>query len=179
MSKNIDKWSRRVLWLLLGVSLLYLASRFVLTQIDLNSYEKYFADLDHPQSTSLVGPIAIKFSYYPATYADDSIKSQCAYLVGELRAYTQGWNKLEAFYSGSTLDVNGNSQRIGILPVELYGKDNSSFQIGEVDEYLYGPFEIEVLGELQFYYSMWGVPQGINTNSNLYLVYITLDVPCR
>ena len=179
MSKNIDQWSRRVFWILLGVALLYFSVRIVRTKIDLNTYKNAFARVDHPQSTSLVDSIAIRFSYYPATYADDSIKSQCAYLIGELRTYTQGWNKLEAFYSVSTLELNGNRQHIQILPVGLYGDDAASLLIVEVDDYLYGPFEIDILGELQSHYSMQGVPSDMNKSYNFYLVYVTPDVSCR
>lgn len=36
----------------------------------------------------------LEVNYYPATYVDDSIKFQSAFLVGEIRSYDGDWNAL-------------------------------------------------------------------------------------
>lgn len=37
----------------------------------------------------------LEVNYYPATYVDDSIKFQSAFLVGEIRSYDGDWNALK------------------------------------------------------------------------------------
>ena len=66
---------------------LYLILAGIVEQVMLHKYEKVFAETQHPQGTILLDSLRFRFSYYPATYIDESIGFKAAYVIGELRQY--------------------------------------------------------------------------------------------
>ena len=171
MIRKIINWG---LVALLGFFLvLALYNRFVTTRI-LENYRETFFKLEHPEDTRLLDEFQSKFSYYPATYQDESIKNKCVYLVGELRSYTGNWGEIEDFYYGKTVLYDGVGElNVGEFPLLLVQDTATSFGMDE--DYLYGPFAVDILAKLENDYYFWGYPESLKEfgEGNIYAVYIT------
>lgn len=171
MKKRIFIW---FFGILLGLFLLFSLYGMFATEVVLRSYEDSFQVLEHPQDTSPLDSFKFKFSYYPATYADDSVKSRCAYLVGEIRSYSSNWDELKAFYKGKKLaHDNADEIYVGIFPIQLdpEGGVYPSFDLDS--SFSYSPFDVDVLAKLESHYYFLGFPKGLGENENaIYAVYI-------
>jgi len=171
---------RFVTWglgILLALFLIYsLYDRIVITTA-LKSYEETFQQLEHPQGTTHIDAFRFKISYYPATYRDESIQNQCAYLVGEVRSYSSDWNELQAFYQGKTL-THGDIEKIyvGLFPIALASESSASPSFDMDSNFSYSPFDVDVLAKLESHYYFWGFPKGLGEGGKeIYAVYIAPD----
>jgi hypothetical protein len=174
MPKRTFIWG---LGVLLGLFLLYSLYDRLVTATRLNGYEETFQGLEHPQDTTLIDAFKFKFSYYPATYQDESIQNQCAYLVGEVRSYASGWDELKAFYKDKTLS-HGDTEEIhvGIFPIEFVSEEGAAPWFDLNSDFSYSPFEVDVLARLESQYYFWGFPKELDKGSNeVYAVYIAPD----
>jgi len=146
MIRRVFNWG---LVILLGLFLIYsLYDRFVTTTV-LKRYEEAFQRLDHPRETTRMDGFQFKFSYYPATYRDESIRNQCAYLVGDIRSYSGSWDELQAFYQGQRLAVGNKDEiNVSIFPVALASESGASPGFDMQDEFSYSPFNVDVLAKL-------------------------------
>ena len=174
MTRKMVNWG---LVALLGVFLLYgLYNKFVTTKI-LKSYQGTFQKMEHPRDTGLIDEFRSRFSYYPATYRDESIKNACVYLVGELRSHTGDWNEIQEFYAGNALLHNGTDEIIvGEFPIEVVPNNGASISFDMNNNYSYSPFDVDILAKLENDYYFWGFPDGLgNVAGSVYAVYIAPD----
>ena len=172
MIRKIINWG---LVALLGVFLVYGIFNWFATTRILKSYRETFLQLEHPGDTAQLDEFQSKFVYYPATYRDESIRNECVYLVGELRSYTGDWDEIEDFYYGKTVfhDKSGELN-VGEFPLLLIQDTTTSFDMDE--DYLYGPFAVDILAKLENDYYFWGFPDGFDDfEGNVYAVYIVSD----
>jgi hypothetical protein len=172
MIRKIINWG---LMALLGFFLVFsLYNRFVTTRI-LKNYRETFQQLSHPVETGLLDEFQSKFVYYPATYHDESIKNECVYLVGELRSYTGNWDEIKEFYAGKTVLHDGIGElHVGEFPMLLVQDTATSFDMDE--DYLYGPFAVDILAKLENDYYFWGFPDEFDDfEGKIYAVYIVPD----
>ena len=168
---------QQVIWgffALLGLFFLYSLYDWFFTATVLKSYEEIFQHLEHPQDTTLIDAFKFKFSYYPATYRDESIQNKCAYLVGEIRSYPNKWEELQAFYKGKTLTHdNADEIYVGIFPIELVSEGGIPPSLDMDSTFSYTPFDVDVLAKLESHYYFWGFPKGIReSEKNIYAIYI-------
>ena len=172
---------RKVIWGLgigLGLLLIYSFFDLLVTVNVLKNYEKTFKQLEHPQGTTLIDVFKFKFSYYPAMYRDESIQSQCAYLVGELRSYTNDWDELKKFYQGKTLlQQDVDKIYVGVFPIQSVSESGTSPWFDLVSDFSYSPFDVDVLARLESHYYFWGFPKGLGeSEKKVYAVFIA--PPC-
>jgi len=162
---------------LIGLFLLYSFYELFVDRANLREYQTMFQQLEHSQDTTLADSFKMKFSYYPATYADESIQSQCAYLVGEIRTYSGSWDELQAFYTGKMLSqADAANIYVGIFPIALIAENGSSPGFDIEPDYAYSPFEVDALSRLEGYYYFWGFPKGLGeSGQEVYAVYIAPD----
>jgi hypothetical protein len=174
MIKRIAIWC---LGIVLGMFLIYSLYDGLVTAMTLKSYEETFQRLEHPRDTTFIDAFKFKFSYYPATYRDETIQSQCAYLVGEVRSYAGDWDELEAFYQGTTLTHDGiNKIHVGIFPIQLISESGTSPSFDLDSTFSYSPFDVDVLARLESRYYFWGFPKGLGEGvKNVYAVFIAPD----
>ena len=169
MIKRMKRWLEWMFWGWVGLCLLYLASTFIATEYTLGKYEKIFDEVEHPLETSLVDKVSLQYSYYPATYVDDSIDFTSANLVGELRSYSVDWDEIKRFYANRMLE-NGN--RIGVLPIEVR-KNDEHVWLDVPEWFLTSPGHYDILKGIREQYDFWGWPESLNSGTQgLYLVYI-------
>jgi hypothetical protein len=171
MKKRLVIWG---LGILLGLFLIYILYGMLVTANVLKSYEATFQHLEHPQDTTLIDAFKYQFSYYPATYRDESIQNRCVYLVGEVRNYSSNWDELQTFYQGKTLAHDSIDKiNVRILPVELVSESGASPSLDTTSTFSYTPFDVDVLAELESHYFFWGFPKGISKGGkNLYVIFI-------
>ena len=164
---------------LIGLFLLYSFYELFVDQSNLKKYQAIFQQLEHPQNTTLVDSFKIKLSYYPATYVDESIQSQSAYLVGEIRMYSDTWNELKVFYTGKILSQqNIDNIYVGVFPIALVAEDGTSPWFDIEQDYSYSPFEVDALSRLEGHYYFWGFPKELGEGGQeVYAVYIA--PPCE
>ena len=168
MNNNTTSRLGWVFWGLIGLFLLYVFGRFLLTEYELGKYEKIFSQVEHPSGTSLVDHVSLRFSYYPATYADDSIHFKSANLVGELRSYGGNWDEIKDFYGSHTLE---NGKLIAVIPIEIH-KNDEDVWLDIPDWFLSSPGHHDILEGIREQYDFWGWPESLNaTAQGLYLVY--------
>jgi len=143
----------------------------------LRDYEETFQSLEHPQDTTLIDAFKFKFSYYPATYRDESVNFKCAYLVGEVRSYASDWNELEEFYRGKMLSRDNTDEiRVGLFPIQHVAERSASPWFDIDNTYSYSPFEVDALARLESHYYFWGFPKGFSEGGKeIYAVYIAPD----
>ncbi|MFL7869024.1 MAG: hypothetical protein AB8I58_09360 [Anaerolineales bacterium] len=171
MIKRIAIWCMGIV---LGLFLIYSLYDGLVTAMALNSYEETFQRLEHPQDTTLIDAFKFKFSYYPATYRDEAIQSQCAYLVGEVRSYAGDWDELEAFYQGTTLTHDGTNEiHLGVFPIQLISESGVPPSFDLDSTFSYSPFDVDVLARLESRYYFWGFPKGLSEGvKDVYAVFI-------
>jgi hypothetical protein len=168
---------QQVIWgfcALLGLFFLYsLYDRFFTATV-LKSYEETFQHLEHPQDTALIDAFKFKLSYYPATYRDETIQSQCAYLVGEVRSYASDWDELKAFYQDATLTHDGTNEiHVGVFPIQLVSGSGAFPSLDLDNTFSYSPFDVDVLARLESRYYFWGFPNGLSEGvKDVYAVFI-------
>ena len=174
MTKRMFTWG---LGIFLGLALLYSLYDRLAIETVLKSYEGTFQHLEHPRDTMLIDDFKFKFSYYPATYRDESIKFKCAYLVGEVRSYFSDWEELKAFYQGKTLAHGGIDEiYVGVFPIGLVSENEASPWFELDSDFSYSPFEVDVLARLESHYYFWGFPKGLSEGEKeVYVVYIAPD----
>ena len=172
MIKRLLAWG---FWIVLGLFLLNNLYGIFVTATTLRNYEVSFQQLGHPQETTFVDSFKFKFSYYPATYVDDSIINKCAYLVGEIRMYDNDWDALNEFYNSKTISHdNLENIYVGILPIDIVSNGKLSSSIIVSNRFSYTPFDVDVLEKLRSHYMFWGIPEGIGEGGEyIYAVYIT------
>jgi hypothetical protein len=175
MSPTRNSYLIIALRMLFGIFILFLCYRMIRFELSLKRHEHAFLQIEHPEGTTRVDSFGLEIDYYPATYADDSIRFQSAFLVGELRSYNGNWDDLKTFYSAKRMDV-GSSDRlfVGVLPVEM-DMDGEKNWLGFPPDFSYDPFQADILSELQSYYRSRKIPQ-MQIDENLYLVYIAPDL---
>ena len=173
MIRKIINWG---LVALLGFFLvLGLYNRFVTTRI-LKNYRESLLHLSHPEETELLDEFQSKLSYYPATYRDESIKNECAFLVGELRSYSGAWDEIRDFYAGKTVFHDGLGELdVGEFPLQVVQGASPSFDMD--DDYSYSPFDVDILAKFENDYYFWGFPENLKEFGvgNIYAVYIAPD----
>ena len=173
MMKRIAIWG---LGIVLGLLLIYSTYDLLVTTRVLKSYEETFKQLEHPQNTTLIDAFKFKFSYYPATYWDESIQSQCAYLAGEIRGYSGDWENVEAFYRGKTLTHSTGEIHVGVFPIAFVSGNEASPWFDIEDDFSYSPFDVDVLARLESRYYFWGFPKGLSEGEiDVYAVFIAPD----
>ena len=174
MIKRIFIWG---LGIVLGLFLIYSLYGWLITRRVLANYEDTFKSLEHPPDTTLIDAFKFQFSYYPATYRDESIQNQCVYLVGEVRSYPRDWDELQVFYQGKTLTDNTTDETdVGIFPIKLVSESGSSPSLDMDSAFSYTPFNVDVLAELESHYFFWGFPKGLSkVGKGIYVVYIAPD----
>lgn len=162
---------------LIGLFLLYSFYELLVDQSNLKKYQAIFQQLEHPQDTMLVDSFKLKLSYYPATYPDESIQSQCAYLVGEIRTYPSTWDELKTFYTGTTIPQEyADDILVGVFPIALVAEEGTSPWFNIEQDYSYSPFEVDALSRLEGSYYFWGFPKGLGEDGkDIYAVYIAPD----
>lgn len=174
MLRRIFTWG---LVVVLGLFVLYgVYDRLSTTKV-LKSYQETFQLLEHPQGTTIIDAFQFKFSYYPATYRDESIQNQCAYLVGELRSYSNDWDELKTFYQDKTLAHRDTGKiNVGIFPIKLVSEGGAApwFDLDSV--FSYSPFDVDVLARLESHYYFLGFPEGLSEGKkDVYAVFIAPD----
>ena len=174
MLRRILTWS---LGIAVGLFLLYSLYDGLATAMALKSYEKTFQRLEHPLGTTLIDAFKLKLSYYPATYRDETVQSQCAYLVGELRSYVGDWDELQTFYQGKTLVYGGADEiSVGVFPIQLLAESGASPSFDLDSTFSYSPCDVDVLARLESHYYFWGFPKGLGKGVNgVYAVFIAPD----
>jgi hypothetical protein len=174
MLRGIFTWA---LGITVGLFLLYSLYDGLVTAAALKSYEKTFQRLEHPQGTALIDAFKLKFSYYPATYRDETIQSRCTYLVGELRSYANDWDELQAFYQDATLALAGaNETHVRAFPIQLLSESGASPSFDLDSTFSYSPFDVDVLARLESHYYFWGFPKGLSEGvKDIYAVFIAPD----
>lgn len=173
MIRKLINWG---LVVLLGVFLVYgLYTQFINSNV-LKSYQETFQQLKHPQATAQIDEFRSKFSYYPATYRDESIKNQCVYLVGEIRSYTGDWVDVQGFYASKTISREGTGEiRVGEFPIEVVS-NGATISFDMNNTYPYTPFDVDILAKLENDYYFWGFPEEIgDVAGGIYTVYIAPD----
>jgi hypothetical protein len=159
----------RIIWGLAGLSVLYVIYGLYVDQVNLRQHEKILAGLQHPQKTLLIDSFSMKLHYYPATFVDESIHLESAYVVGELRQYIGNWDDIKTFYNDQKSLENGTI--LIPLPLEVRQRRGRTW-LDFPDGYSFSPFDADVLSALQEEYGSGGIPQNRNgTERNLYLVY--------
>jgi len=174
MMKRMGIWG---LGIILGLLLIYSGYDLFVTTKVLNNYKETFQKLEHPQDTVLIDSFKFKFSYYPATYRDESIQSQCAYLVGEIRSYTTDWDELKTFYQGKALaQGDTNEIRVEVFPIQFVSEEGTVPSLDMDSSFLYSPFDVDVMAKLESHYYFGGFPKALIENGiEVYAVYIALD----
>lgn len=165
MNKGTRQWFGRVFWIIIGLLLLYISSRLLIMEYNLRNCVKIFNQVEHPQGTTLIRSVKMKFSYYPATYVDDSISFQPAYLVGEMRSYTGGWDKIAQFY---------HKKKSGSLPIQAL---DVALPLESPAHYDLGPFYTDLIRNLdsQYLRSMSKELKELEAaEQSLYLVFVEL-----
>lgn len=158
----------RLYKLLLGTLMLSIVYVILSSQVRLTEYRKSFSQVQHPPGTSLVDPLAVKHEYYPATYADDSIDFETAYLAGELRSYAGNWDDVRTFYMGK---LCGNNKPVAVLPLSIH-QEGQQIWLSFAYWYVGDPSEHDTLAGIQEQYEFWGFPKSLyDVGQNLYLVY--------
>lgn len=161
--------------ILFGLCILFVIYGMFRSELSLRKYEKDFLRVAHPQGTALIDSFGLEANYYPATYADDSIRFIPVYLVGELRSYIGEWRDIQNFYAEKILqDGELKTLQVMVLPVEIQSSGQKT-SIKFVADYSYAAFEYDMLQSLQPYYHSKGIPQE-GTGRKLYLVYVTPDL---
>ena len=167
---------RTFIWgvgIVLGLFLIYSLYGWLITRRVLTHYEDTFKSLEHPSDTTLIDAFKFQFSYYPATYRDETIQNQCVYLVGEVRSYSRDWDELQVFYQDQTLIHGTDEINVRIIPVEFASDNGASPSLDMVNTFSYTPFDVDVLAQLESHYFFWGFPKGISeSGKNLYVIFI-------
>ena len=171
---------RLIIWglgILLGLFLIYSLYDWIVTATALNSYEETFQGLEHPQGTMLIDAFKFKFSYYPATYRDESIRNRCVYLVGEVRDYSGDWNELQAFYQGKTLAHGDMGEiHVGIFPIQFVSEEGAAPSLDMDSSFSYSPFDVDVMAKLESHYYFLGFSKGLGEGGKeMYVIYIAPD----
>lgn len=164
-----------VLRLFLGMLALYAAYGVIAPQVRLARYKQLFGSVQHPRGTSKVDGLALQIEYYPATYADESIRFKSAYFVGELRRYSSDWKSILLFYDTPIQEEESTPVWINTLPVrfidgQLSIDTESAFASGY--GYALDPFTADLLSNIEDHYHSSGLPAiPSGTDQRLYLVY--------
>jgi hypothetical protein len=162
-------------WGVIGSCLLYMIVAGIVEQVMLRKYQKVYDQVQHPQGTTLLEALRFTFSYYPATYIDESIGFEPAYVIGELRLYTGPWADVEDFYQ--THKILPGGKWLTVIPLEIWEQKEQTW-LNEVKGVSISPFDAQLLLEIHNRYSSLEIPAPVNgTESNLYLVYASWVKP--
>ena len=145
-------------------------------ELSLGTYEKAFLQVKHPENTTRIDSFSLEVNYYPATYVDDSIHFQAAFLVGEIRSYDGDWSALKTFYANKPLQVSD----LIILPVwSLPLRIHRNGQKRGLDfprDFSFDPFQANILQSLQEYYNPGKMSRHLGRmESSIYFVYVMVD----
>jgi len=159
----------KAFWGFLGALALFLSYRAISWEIASLRYEKAFLQIQHPANTTYIDSLSFDYSYYPATYADDSIRFKSANLVGELRGYAGDLDGIKSFYRNQTLEEEAGP--IAVIPVEVYqGKKGISLNVP--DGYLFNPGDHDILSGVEEYDNLLEALKSRQAaGQSLYLVY--------
>ena len=159
----------KVFWAFLGALTLFLSYRGMSWEIAARKYEKAFLQIQHPANTSYIDSLSFNYSYYPATFVDDSIQFKSANLVGEIRSYAGDLEEIKSLYRAQTLE--GLAGPITVLPVEVYqGKRKISLNIP--DGYSFSPGDYDILEGVEEYKKLLETLKNRQSaGQRLYLVY--------
>ena len=161
---------------LVGLFVLFIGYRMVLFELQLRKLEKAFLQTEHPENTQRIDSLTVKVNYYPATYVDDSMQFQSAFLVGEIRSYDGNWDALKTFYTNKHLEV-GNSKLLSVwmVPLQIERNDQRSW-LDVPDGFSFDPFQADILQALQEHYSSNKLTQRLGrVERSIYFVYIFAD----
>jgi hypothetical protein len=164
MKKKLSVAGSFLFWGVIGACLLYIIVTVIVEQVMLRKYQKVFDQAQHPQGTALLEAFRFTFSYYPATYIDDSIGFEPAYVIGELRLYTDPWADVEHFYQSHNLLPGG--KRIIVIPLEIRERKEQTW-LNEVEGFSISPFDAQLLVEIQNRHGTYAIQK------NMYLVYVS------
>lgn len=169
MKKKLSIVGSFLFWGVIGACLLYIIVAITIEQVMLRKYQKVYDQAQHPQGTTLLEAFRFTFSYYPATYIDESIGFESAYLLGELRLYTGPWADVEHFYQSHNRLAGG--KHLIVIPLEIREQKEQTW-LNEVEGVSISPFDAQLLVELHNRYSSFEIPAPVNgIESNLYLIY--------
>lgn len=121
-------------------------------------------------------PLIWKSNDYPATYVEDSIKFQSAFLVGEIRNYDGDWNALKGSYASKPLEV-GDSIILPVwsLPLRIYRNDQTS-GLDFPRTFSLDPCDANVLHSRQEDYNSGKMSQLFDgMKGSIYFVYVTVE----
>jgi len=178
MSITSKGFSNKLFWTLVATLLTYFGVQSVIGEIVARKYAETFGQFQHPAHTALVDSLRFDFSYYPATYVDDSIKPNCADLTGEVRTYTDDWNSLGDFYANATFRANNADLKVNILPLNI-SSDAVNFILDDGRGYHPSPSDFDIIDPLQSHYSSNRISQQLKPDKHYYLVYVLADKPCH
>lgn len=166
----------KIIRLLVAVLILFAGYSMGSSELGLRKYEKAFAQVEHPENTMRLDAFDLEVDYYPATYMDDSILFQSAFLVGEIRSYNGNWDVLRAFYSDQGLEIsNTNLLPVWTIPLQIEHNAQRSW-LGFPQEFSYDPFQADILQVLQDHYSSTNLAQRFGkAQGSIYLVYMFAD----
>jgi hypothetical protein len=154
--------------ILLGLVIVFFGYGSIASMLKWRRDEQAFLQLNHPPGTVLFHKISMEFSYYPATYIDDSIPFKSAHLVGDLRSYDGSWDQLRGFYGNQTLE---GRKTIAVIPLEVH-KQGEKIWLETPDTYVDNPGEYDIISAIQEQDELWGSSKSTdNVSQSLYLVY--------
>jgi hypothetical protein len=159
--------------LLIAVLILFLGYRIVSVELLLKKYEKAFLQVKHPEQTTRLDSFGLEVNDYPATYVDDSIQFQSAFLVGEIRSYDGNWEALKTFYSDQALETS-KADRLPVWPVPIQiERGDQGSRLDFPHELSFDPFQAQILQALQDHYSSGRSMQRLGrAEGNIYFVYM-------
>jgi hypothetical protein len=99
-------------------------------------------------------------------------------LVGEIRSYTEDWDRVENVYANQPLDASGSNilpVKVWALPLEM-DSDGQKYWLEFPSDFSFDSFQADLLKELQESYHLKRIAQTSGgAENNLYLVYATTD----
>lgn len=159
--------------LLIAVLILFLGYRMLSVELLLQKYEKAFLQVKHPEHTTRLDSFDLEVNDYPATYVDDSIQFQSAFLVGEIRSYDGNWEELKTFYSDKALETSrANRLPVWPMPLQIERGDQGS-RLDFPHEFSFDPSQVQILQALQDHYSSDRSMQRLGkAKGDIYFVYM-------
>ena len=162
--------------ILVAVFILFIAYRMVSSELNMRKYENAFLQVKHPENTTHVDSLDLEVNYYPATYVDDSIQFQSAFLVGQIRSYDGDWDALKTSYAGKELEMNGaNILPVWAVPLQIEHNDQT-IRLDFPHDFSFDPFQADILQALQDHYPSNKLTQRLGgAKRSIYFVYMFAD----
>jgi hypothetical protein len=166
----------KIMSMSVALLMLLLGYRVASFELGLRRYEKTFLQVEHPEHTERMDSLDLEVNYYPATYVDDSIQFQSAFLIGEIRSYDGNWDLLQAFYAHKGSKA-GEADLLPLwtMPLQIERGDQRSW-LDFPDGFFYEPLQADVLQALRAHYPSNTLTQQFGeVEGSLYFVYMLVD----